>query len=646
MIVVKKLVENSMVPRDEAFSNEVQNMMALRHENIVKLVGFCHEGQKEVVQKDGKYFVANIFQYLRCYEYLPMGSLGNNLFESNGMDWNTRFRIIKGICQGLLFLHKIPIVHMNLKPQNILLGDDMEPKIAEFSTSKLLGQKLIQLNTQDRSDIYDLGVLILEITTGKKNGKKNPSGREYIYEVHRKWTDGYIASKHCSLGADSLQRIKVCILLGLKCVHIDRKMRHAQWTGKLHMPLIMKPLEPLAWSSRRLIVQPPELRFSFEPKRLISCSIYLTKLPLCGVVLPNCIYTINVTMHEHKKQQSRNGEFLTLRSSTAREEQLTNAHPHSLAGDEVIEVKLCVVCDPQEGHWASFSACAGAPEQPAASSFFGAYHVTLLFCALLDQVIASQNYRLVLSVDVHPNKPWILTSNRRGCVCIWNYQTKTEENSFQVSAEEPVYSAMLIEREEWLVAGGGDGYIYVYRYDTMEEIMSFEAHDGRHIRSLARSPTHTFLLSASDDHVFTGFKFQTGAGTGFEVCVFKISNAFSLMQRPGVIIFFQKKCNATLDGQPDGVLCLHYLTDRNQQRILSGYLDGAAKIWDPEKECCVSAPRGNAKSVNALCWHPELHVVITGSLDGTVQICKSTKPRYRLENVIGFNLGYIQGLTR
>ena len=54
-------------------------------------------------------------------------------------------------------------------------------------------------------------------------------------------------------------------------------------------------------------------------------------------------------MHEHKKQQSRNGEFLTLRSSTAREEQLTNAHPHSLAGDEVKEVKLCVVCDPQEG---------------------------------------------------------------------------------------------------------------------------------------------------------------------------------------------------------------------------------------------------------------------------------------------------------
>jgi coatomer subunit beta' len=63
-----------------------------------------------------------------------------------------------------------------------------------------------------------------------------------------------------------------------------------------------------------------------------------------------------------------------------------------------------------------------------------------------------------------------------------------------------VYSATFIVREEWLVAGGGDGYIYVYSYDTMEEIESFQAHDGHHIRSLAASATHSFLLSASDDH--------------------------------------------------------------------------------------------------------------------------------------------------
>ncbi|XP_073360555.1 uncharacterized protein [Aegilops tauschii subsp. strangulata] len=671
MIVVKKLVENPPVPRDEAFSKEVQNIMAIQHKNIVKLIGFYHEGQKKIVEKGGRYIVADVFESLLCYEYLPMGSLHDNLFESNSMDWNTRFKIIKGICRGLLFLHNIHIIHMDLKPENILLGDDMEPKIAEFGISRLLDQELTRLNTQDvvgtygymapeylhkgefsaQSDMYALGVLILETTTGKKNGRKDPSGREYIYEVQLNWTIDYIASKHRTLDVDSLWQIRACILIGLKCVHADRKMRPSiqgivdmldgracsskplivpellAWSSRrLIMP---EPLawssrrlivpEPLAWSSRRLIVQPPELRFSFEPKRLISCSfsltnttdghiafmlvtenprIYLTKLPLCGVVPPNHIYTINVTMREHK--ESRNGEFLTLRSSTAREEQLTNAHPDSLAGDEVKEVKLCVVCDPQEGTASNQSIQSAA------------------------EVIASQNYRLVLSVDVHPNKPWILTSNRRGCVCIWNYQTKTEENSFEVSAEEPVYSAIFIEREEWLVAGGGDGYIYVYSYDTMEEIMSFEAHDGRRIRSLAASPTHTFLLSASDDQMIKIWDWKNGwkcmrTFLGHGKCVTQVmfdpndSTRFassSLDHTVKMWDIYSPTCNATLDGQPDGVLCLHYFTYMNQQLLLSGSLDGAAKIWDPEKECCVSTLGGNAKSVNALCWHPELHVVI------------------------------------
>ncbi|VAI91842.1 unnamed protein product [Triticum turgidum subsp. durum] len=147
MIVVKKLAENSPIARDKTFSNEVQNIMALRHGNIVKLVGFCHEGQKKIVQKEGRYILADIYESLLCYEYLPMGSLHKNLFD--GMDWNTRFKIIKGICQGLLFLHRVGIIHMDLKPQNILLGDDMEPKIAEFGISRLLDPELTRLNTQD-----------------------------------------------------------------------------------------------------------------------------------------------------------------------------------------------------------------------------------------------------------------------------------------------------------------------------------------------------------------------------------------------------------------------------------------------------------------------------------------------------------------
>jgi serine/threonine protein kinase len=65
------------------------------------------------------------------------------------MDWDTRFKIIKGICQGLAFVHSINVVHMDLKPENILLDDNMVPKIADFGLSRLFGQEQTRMNTQN-----------------------------------------------------------------------------------------------------------------------------------------------------------------------------------------------------------------------------------------------------------------------------------------------------------------------------------------------------------------------------------------------------------------------------------------------------------------------------------------------------------------
>jgi CRISPR/Cas system CMR subunit Cmr4 (Cas7 group RAMP superfamily) len=80
MIAVKKLAENSPVGRDKAFSNEVEHLVCLQNENIVKLVGYCHERQKKVVMNNGRYIVADVVESVLCYEYLPMGSLRKNLF--------------------------------------------------------------------------------------------------------------------------------------------------------------------------------------------------------------------------------------------------------------------------------------------------------------------------------------------------------------------------------------------------------------------------------------------------------------------------------------------------------------------------------------------------------------------------------------
>ncbi|KAM0856670.1 hypothetical protein ACQ4PT_048974 [Festuca glaucescens] len=206
-IAVKKLAENAPLARDKAFTNEVQNMMALRNDNIVKLLGYCHEGQKKVVQNNGRYIVADVFEE-------PV--------------W-------------------IPIIHMDLKPENILLDHHMTPKIADFGLSRLFGQEQTRANTQNvvgsygyiapeylyrgeisaQSDIYSLGLLIIETTTGEKNQPKQnePSARGFIEQVQKIWTDGHIASKYPRLNPNDLLEVKVCIKIGLECVQIDRKSR-------------------------------------------------------------------------------------------------------------------------------------------------------------------------------------------------------------------------------------------------------------------------------------------------------------------------------------------------------------------------------------------------------------------------------------
>lgn len=58
--------------------------------------------------------------------------------ELRGLEWNTRYEIIKGICQGLLYLHRgQEIKHMDLKPANVLLDNHMVPKITDFGLSRL-----------------------------------------------------------------------------------------------------------------------------------------------------------------------------------------------------------------------------------------------------------------------------------------------------------------------------------------------------------------------------------------------------------------------------------------------------------------------------------------------------------------------------
>ncbi|KAK3163898.1 hypothetical protein QOZ80_1AG0009880 [Eleusine coracana subsp. coracana] len=111
------------------------------------MAGCCSETKEKLVMYKGKLVCAEETERLLCFEYMPKGNLrGYLLDESSGLDWGLRYKIIEGICSGLHYLHEewqvgTPIIHMDLKPANILLDENMVPKIADFGLARLFGEE-------------------------------------------------------------------------------------------------------------------------------------------------------------------------------------------------------------------------------------------------------------------------------------------------------------------------------------------------------------------------------------------------------------------------------------------------------------------------------------------------------------------------
>jgi serine/threonine protein kinase len=139
-ITVKKLAENAPVPRDIVFDKIID----LKHENIVKMIAYCPKAETRLEQSNERSTMADVTENILCYEYLPADNLEDILRGGSSIlkHWDMRFKIIKGICKGIYCIQNLetPIVHLDLKPQNILLDKNMVPKISNFGFAKMFEQ--------------------------------------------------------------------------------------------------------------------------------------------------------------------------------------------------------------------------------------------------------------------------------------------------------------------------------------------------------------------------------------------------------------------------------------------------------------------------------------------------------------------------
>ncbi|OIW21001.1 hypothetical protein TanjilG_27346 [Lupinus angustifolius] len=175
---VNKVETESVDSEKDGFEAEVETLGNIRHKNIVRLWCCCKSGDNNK---------------LLVYEYMSNGSLGDFLHSSKKclLDWPTRYKIAIDAAEGLSYLHHDcvpPIVHRDVKSNNILLDSEFGAKVADFGVAKffrgvsqgaesmsviagsygyIAPEYAYTLRVNEKSDIYSFGVVILELITGR-----------------------------------------------------------------------------------------------------------------------------------------------------------------------------------------------------------------------------------------------------------------------------------------------------------------------------------------------------------------------------------------------------------------------------------------------------------------------------------------------
>ncbi|WOL15377.1 hypothetical protein Cni_G24158 [Canna indica] len=229
-VAVKKVSHESRQGMRE-FIAEIVSIGRLRHRNLVQLLGYC--------RRKG--------ELLLVYDYMPNGSLDKFLYDQSEhpLDWATRFRIIKGVASGLLYLHddwEQVVIHRDIKASNVLLDSELNGRLGDFGLARLydhgtdpqtthvvgtmgyLAPELVRTGkATTMTDVFAFGTFVLEVACGRRPVDWVADVEQLVLLdwVLENWRKGsLLATRDPRLGEEYVaEEVELVLKLGLMCSH-------------------------------------------------------------------------------------------------------------------------------------------------------------------------------------------------------------------------------------------------------------------------------------------------------------------------------------------------------------------------------------------------------------------------------------------
>lgn len=276
IVAVKRCSHSSQDKKNE-FMSELSIIGSLRHRNLVRLQGWCHEKG----------------EILLVYDLMPNGSLDKALFESRfPLPWDHRKKILLGVASALAYLHREcenQVIHRDVKSSNIMLDENFNAKLGDFGLARqiehdkspeatvaagtmgyLAPEYLLTGRATEKTDVFSYGAVVLEVVTGRRPIEKdlnvqrqnvgaNPNLVEWVWGLYKEGKVSAAADLRLEGKFDEGEMWRVMVV-GLACSHPDPAARPTMRSvvqmliGEADVPVVPKSRPTMSFSTSHLLL--------------------------------------------------------------------------------------------------------------------------------------------------------------------------------------------------------------------------------------------------------------------------------------------------------------------------------------------------------------------------------------------------------